>query len=85
MTKKKAVEEEVNAPEKFKVETGEDNIAINGHVLKHGTVIELSEEDIKRHRNAGVPLLDVKADDDREVYDVSDPYEAKEEADGDEA
>lgn len=54
---------------------------INGHVLDAGTVIGLTAEEIENHRERGVALDDVAEDDDREVFDVQTPYEAKDEGD----
>lgn len=68
-------EEAVDA-DLVRVKTVHDRTIVNGHVLDSGTVIELTPEEIARHRQSGVPLLDVEDDDDAEVYDVSEAYVA---------
>lgn len=63
--------------ERVKVATMVPKTIINGHVLTVGTVVELTEEEIANHRSHGMCLDDVAADDNREVFDVNTPYEAK--------
>lgn len=78
MAKKEKIEA-VEAEDKRKVSVVHEGTTVNGHVLGTGTVIALSEDDIAKHRDAGVPLEDVSEDDESDVYDVSEPYEASEE------
>lgn len=59
------------------VSTVHDRSIINGHVLKAGTVVALTDDDIEKHREAGVPLEDVEDGDPREVYDVLQPFVAE--------
>lgn len=58
--------------------TMDEGAIVNGHSLKKGTVIELNDEEVSNHRARGVPLDDVHPEDNREVYSVREPYEAKE-------
>lgn len=57
--------------ELFKVEVLDSDTVINCHELKAGTVVELTEEEIRMHRMHGLRLGDVAKDDDREVFDLS--------------
>jgi hypothetical protein len=81
-----AEEGEDDEKDTMKVEMGDvgpRGCAINGHPIKEGMVVEMSVKDIKNHRDHGIPLLVVSDDDDRDVYDTSEPYvspEGKEEA-----
>lgn len=65
--------------ELVKVETMVPKTIINGHVLTVGTVVELTPDEVIKHRDAGVCLGEVAGDDKREVYSVREAYVAKEE------
>lgn len=75
------VKEEVSRTLQSKVRVAivNDRTIINGHVLPKGCVTEMSYEDVVNHRRHGVPLEDVDDNDEREVYDTSEPFVAKDE------
>lgn len=77
-TRREATDNKETAVIKRKVAIVHDRTVINGHVLPVGCVVALSDEDIVNHRRHGVPLDDVDVEDDREVYNVSKPFVAKE-------
>lgn len=71
-------------PETRRVRVGHDRAIVNGHVLRDGDVIELSDEDINQHRRNGIALHDVAEDEevaDEDCVDVSEPYVAQDEDD----
>lgn len=77
MAKKQIAEPELELEDniaRVKVATVHERTIINGHVLPVGCVTEMTQEDVERHRAAGVPLHDVEEGDDREVYDTSEPF-----------
>lgn len=72
-----ADESESTVVETKKFATSVPRTIINGHVLTVGTVVALTQEEADSHRSHGMQLDDVKDDDNREVYDVSQPFVAE--------
>jgi hypothetical protein len=52
-----------------KVEVLEHGTIIGGHLLKAGTILEMSAEDIDLHRDHGIRLGPVRDDDKRATFD----------------
>lgn len=57
--------------DKTKVELLTDGVILNGHMLKGGTVVEMTDDEIDLHRQQGIRLGPVAEDDQRKVFDTT--------------